>query len=83
MVYPKALQEELSHVAINVPLLFGSFSKPISAFWDGLSNPHEYEKLQLFIRNLFSTHLEFNQFFKNFFNLSLEELKKTAKMNNS
>lgn len=78
IMYPKALRKELNRVAIEVPLLFGNLAKPINAFWGGIQYAHEYEKLQIFIRNFFSTHLEFNQFFSKFFSLSIDEIKKLA-----
>ena len=80
ITYPSAMQREQNKVTINLPLIFGSYSKHVSTFWQGISSQNDYDRLQRSIRDLYSKQLEFNAFFHKFFKLSLDELKRQVHM---
>lgn len=78
ITYPAPMQRAQYNVIINLPLIFGSYSKPICEYWQGISSQNDYDRLQRSIRDLFSKELEFNAFFHKFFKLPLHELKKQS-----
>ena len=80
ITYPSAMQREQNKVTINLPLIFGSYSKHVTTFWQGISSQNDYDRLQRSIRDLYSKQLEFSAFFHKFFNLSLDELKRQVHM---